>query len=158
MTQRGGTLPSESELNQHPGVQGTHHRWRCCDSGESLKPCSSRPVVTADPRTLFASAQAFSLVSLTNLPLGNSAERNSFSTFISCYAFFTSCHQWPCTPPFHWASATSLCSTPQILLGLMQWVMHEGLILWSCWQSSRFNLLLCFLSNEISGLIMYRNC
>lgn len=40
MTQRGGTLPSESELNQHPGVQGTHHRWRCCDSGESLKPCS----------------------------------------------------------------------------------------------------------------------
>lgn len=46
---------------------------------------------------------------------------------------FTSCHQQACTLHFHWASATSLHSTPQILLGLMQWFMHEGLILQSCW-------------------------
>lgn len=38
VTQRGGSLPSESGLNQHPGAGGTQCRWRCCVLGESLKP------------------------------------------------------------------------------------------------------------------------
>lgn len=77
-----------------------------------VKPCSSPPVVTADPIPLSASAQEFSLLCLTNTLLVSSAVRNILSNLISCYAFFVSCHQQTCTLPFHRVCATSLCSTP----------------------------------------------
>lgn len=75
-------------------AQGTQHCWRCCALGESLKPCPSSRVVIADPRTLCASIQAFSLLSLPRLSLCNSAQKNPHSSCISYYAFFSS-HSYP---------------------------------------------------------------
>lgn len=78
-------------------------------------------------------SQTFFLLSLPNLPSGKPAERISLSISISCYTFYPSCHQQHHTVPFHWVSATLLCNIPQISLGLMQWLVHEGLIMQSCW-------------------------
>lgn len=154
VTQRGGSLPYESGLNQHPVAKSTQLCWRCYNLHESLKPRCSPLVVTLDPRTQSASTQEFSLF-LSNLLWGNCAEIILLSRFIKCYISFTSCHQWSCTATglLHWAFAASLGSIPTVLLELMQWSVHEDLTPKSWWvKDPVLLLLLCSVSNEISGL------
>lgn len=158
VTQGDGSLPSESGLNQYPGMVDRAHYWRCCALGESLKPWFSVCAVTAHSSTLSPSTQALSWHS-PNLKLDNSLQiisslialaiMISLVLTITCHILF----------PFSEWLQLLLFNTTKILPGLIAVARAGGsdpVVLLS--QSSWFDLLLFFVySNKISRVIVCRN-